>query len=66
MYLGHLIFLLGLALSWRSRMAWLILLACLPWFHDRVLRDEERLGEKFGDEYADYKRRVRRWIPYIV
>ena len=62
MYLGHLIFLLGLALSTGSRLAWGILLANLPWFQSRVLRDEVRLRAKFGAEYEAYCRRVRRWL----
>jgi protein-S-isoprenylcysteine O-methyltransferase Ste14 len=66
MYLGHLIFMLGLALAFRSRLGWLILLANIPWFHLRVLEDEARLREKFGAEYEEYCARVRRWIPYIL
>jgi protein-S-isoprenylcysteine O-methyltransferase Ste14 len=66
MYLGHLIFMLGLALVTRSKLAWLILLANAPWFHMRVLEDEARLHEQFGAEYDDYCRRVKRWIPFVV
>ena len=66
MYLGHLIFLLGLALSFRSPLGWLLWLANIPWFHYRVLYDERRLREKFGAEYAEYCARVRRWIPFLV
>ena len=66
MYLGHLLFLLGLALSFRSPLGWLLWLANLPWFHRRVLDDERRLQEKFGAEFASYCGRVRRWIPYLV
>ena len=62
MYLGHLIFMLGLALSTGSRLAWAILLANAPWFQSRVLADEVRLRDKFGAEYEDYCRRVRRWL----
>ncbi|MFI5268923.1 MAG: methyltransferase family protein, partial [Chloroflexota bacterium] len=43
MYLGHLIFLLGVALSTSSKLGWAILLANLPWFQSRVLYDEQRL-----------------------
>ena len=63
MYLGHLIFLAGLALAFRSRVGWLILLANIPWFHARVLRDEARLREAFGTEYERYCASVPRWIP---
>src|SRR4051794_29547039 len=66
MYLGHLIFLLGLALSFRSPLGWLLWLANIPWFHRRVLYDEARLHEKFGAEFASYRGRVRRWIPFVV
>lgn len=62
MYLGHLMFMLGLALSTGSRLAWVILLANIPWFQNRVLFDERRLREKFGGDYQTYCRRVRRWI----
>jgi len=62
MYLGHLIFLLGLALSTGSRLAWLLLLANVPWFQKRVRYDEARLLAKFGPEYEAYRRRVRRWL----
>ncbi|MBI4492035.1 MAG: isoprenylcysteine carboxylmethyltransferase family protein [Chloroflexi bacterium] len=66
MYLGHLIFLLGLALGFRSLLGWLILLANLPWFHARVLADEARLRQKFGAEYEAYCARVKRWIPSVL
>jgi phospholipid methyltransferase len=66
MYLGHLIFLFGLALSFRSPLGWLLWLANIPWFHRRVLYDEARLREKFGAEFEDYRGRVRRWIPFVV
>lgn len=66
MYLGHLIFMLGLALSFQSRLAWLILLGNIPWFHSRVLADEERLRARFGASYASYCRRVSRWVPGLA
>jgi len=63
MYLGHVIFLLGLTLSLRSVLAALITVANAVWFHFRVQRDEKRLRERFGQPYLDYTARVRRWIP---
>jgi protein-S-isoprenylcysteine O-methyltransferase Ste14 len=66
MYLGHLIFLLGLALTFWSWFAVILLIGRTGWFHRRVLGDEARLGKIFGDEYAAYRVRVKRWIPWVV
>jgi protein-S-isoprenylcysteine O-methyltransferase Ste14 len=63
MYLGHLIFLLGLTLSFRSAVAAAIAAAAGFSFHFRVRRDEKRLAERFGQPYRDYTARVKRWIP---
>jgi len=63
MYLGHLIFLVGLAWTLKSALAALIALATAVWFHLRVLGDEKRLAELFGSDYLEYKARVKRWIP---
>ena len=65
MYLGHIIFLLGLTLSLRSELAAAITLATAAWFHFRVARDEKRLRERFGQPYVDYSGRVKRWIPFL-
>ena len=65
MYLGHVIFLTGLALSLRSGLAAVIVLATAVWFRFRVLRDEKRLRERFGQPYVDYCARVKRWIPLL-
>jgi protein-S-isoprenylcysteine O-methyltransferase Ste14 len=66
MYLGHLIFLLGLALTFRSWLAWVILAARALWFHMRVLGDEARLEKIFGAEYDAYRARVKRWLPGVL
>jgi protein-S-isoprenylcysteine O-methyltransferase Ste14 len=66
MYLGHLIFMLGLAVTFWSWFALILLVARAVWFHSRVLWDEARLEQAFGAEYLDYKSRVKRWIPYLV
>ncbi len=63
MYLGHMIFLLGLALTLRSWLAGIILLVNIPWFHVRALRDEKRLRERFGQPYEEYLAKVSRWVP---
>jgi predicted outer membrane lipoprotein len=63
MYLGHLIFLTGLALTLQSLLAAAIAIVNAVWFHWRVRRDEARLHERFGPAYIDYQERVKRWLP---
>jgi protein-S-isoprenylcysteine O-methyltransferase Ste14 len=65
MYLGHIIFLAGLTLTLQSVPAAIITVATMVWFQFRVMRDEERLRERFGEPYVDYTRRVKRWIPFL-
>jgi protein-S-isoprenylcysteine O-methyltransferase Ste14 len=65
MYLGHLIFMLGLAVTFWSWLALILLAVNAIWFHRRVLDDEARLRKLFGAEYADYQARVKRWIPGV-
>ena len=64
MYLGHIIFLIGLALTFWSWFALILLAARAYWFHCRVLHDEKRLTAAFGADYDAYRARVKRWIPY--
>jgi protein-S-isoprenylcysteine O-methyltransferase Ste14 len=63
MYLGMVLFLLGLALFLGSLSA-LIPVAVFAWIIDRqFIRNEERfLQDIFGEEYLAYRKRVRRWI----
>lgn len=65
MYLGHLIFLLGLALLLGSWLAGAVLAWHTWWFDRRVRDDEARLAELFGAEYRRYQARVKRWLPGI-
>jgi protein-S-isoprenylcysteine O-methyltransferase Ste14 len=66
MYLGHLIFMLGLAIAFSSWLALALLVFHAGWFHVRVLRDEKRLEARFGESYRAYKGRVKRWIPGVL
>jgi protein-S-isoprenylcysteine O-methyltransferase Ste14 len=66
MYLAHLIFMAGLALTFWSWFALILLVLRAGWFHYRVLGDEERLEAKFGADYTDYRKRVKRWIPGLL
>jgi hypothetical protein len=63
MYLGHVIFLAGLALALRSPRAAMLAAGVAAWFHWRVLHDERQLRHRFGPAYDAYTRRVRRWLP---
>jgi protein-S-isoprenylcysteine O-methyltransferase Ste14 len=65
MYLGHLIFFAGLALVLGSWIAAAVFAFHLVWFEMRVREDERHLNELFGAPYAEYCRRVKRWIPCV-
>ncbi len=63
MYLGHIVFLIGLTLTMNSLLAGLITVASMVWFHYRVLQDEHRLRSRFGQPYLEYTAAVKRWVP---
>lgn len=63
MYLGQVLVLLGLAVLLWSVGAVAGLLAFIGYMTKyQVLPEERALEAKFGREYQEYKRRVRRWI----
>lgn len=66
MYLGHLIFMAGLAITFSSWLALALLAFHAGWFHLRVLNDERRLESQFGESYRAYKSQVKRWIPGVL
>jgi protein-S-isoprenylcysteine O-methyltransferase Ste14 len=66
MYLGHLIFMAGLAITFSSWLALALLVFHIAWFQKRVVQDEARLEARFGAPYRDYKARVKRWIPGVI
>jgi len=64
MYHGNLLVVLGLAAVLRSpgiAMYWALLFLVTHWYVVRV--EEPRLAQRFGDRYADFRRRVGRWMP---
>jgi len=63
MYLGHLIFLTGLTLTFKSWFAAVITIGVAIWFHFRILGDEKKLTRRLGQPYVDYTNSVKRWIP---
>jgi len=66
MYLGHLIFLAGLAFALDSWLAAALFVFHAAWFDQRVRDDEARLSALFGDSYREYRARVKRWIPGLL
>ena len=63
MYVGGAITYVGIALA--MNVIWpIVLLPLVLWslFVFVISEEEKYLGELFGDDYAAYKRRVRRWI----
>lgn len=61
MYLGHLIFMIGLIVLFSSWAAVALFTFHLWWFHQRVLEDEMHMREIFGRQFDAYAKRVKRW-----
>lgn len=62
-YLGMVCVLVGLAVVGGSASAWVVP-PVFAWIIDRrfIRVEEAMLAERFGEDYAHYRRRVRRWI----
>jgi protein-S-isoprenylcysteine O-methyltransferase Ste14 len=65
MYLGHMIFMAGLAMTFQSWAALALLAFHLYWFDARAREDEIHLERLFGDAYRAYVARTKRWIPFV-
>lgn len=63
MYLGMALLLLGVA-AWGSALAGYLLVLAFCWFLTRfqIIPEERALLAAFGQEFAQYRARVRRWI----
>jgi len=62
-YLGGLLMLLGLVIVWSSVVtAFLLILVYIVFRYVFIKREETILEEEFGDEYRDFKKRVKRWF----
>jgi protein-S-isoprenylcysteine O-methyltransferase Ste14 len=63
MYLGMTVAYVGFTLVFNTAWPLVLLLLVMIGMHRFVIRVEEAyLTELFGQEYAEYRRRVRRWI----
>jgi hypothetical protein len=63
MYMGHVIFMAGLALAVRSPVSVALAVYHTLWLQERALEDEKQLSARFGEEYTAYQQRVERWLP---
>jgi protein-S-isoprenylcysteine O-methyltransferase Ste14 len=62
-YLADTVFYVGVAILLNTGWPLLLLpLVLLVMHRGVILREERYLEQKFGDEYIDYKMRVRRWL----
>lgn len=63
MYLGMAFVLIGTAVWCGDTTPWLVVPAFV-WLIDRrfIAREERFMAERYGDAFADYRARVRRWL----
>jgi protein-S-isoprenylcysteine O-methyltransferase Ste14 len=63
MYLGFVMILLGLAVLMGSLTPYIVVLLFAIFMDVVFIRfEEKRIEEKFGQDWLDYKKKVRRWI----
>jgi protein-S-isoprenylcysteine O-methyltransferase Ste14 len=63
MYLGTHLFYLGLAVVTFSLVSILVWVISFAFYNTLADYEETKLEERFGDEFLEYKRNVRKWIP---
>ena len=63
MYLGTFLFYLGLSVITFSIAALAIWLVTVAYYNSLANYEESLLEERFGNEYLEYKKNVRKWIP---
>jgi protein-S-isoprenylcysteine O-methyltransferase Ste14 len=61
-YVGFFVFLVGQFLVFPNWVPLIYLVAATALFHRQVLREEGFMGEHYGQEYAEYRRHVRRYV----
>jgi len=62
MFLGHLVYLVGLAKFTSSPFAAAAVVLNFPWYERRTQLDEANLEQMFGEDYREYMARVPRWL----
>ena len=63
MYLGTHLFYLGLAIFTLSLAALVVWIVTAAYYNKLANYEEQLLLEKFGNDYVEYKKTVRKWIP---
>lgn len=64
MYLGSILLYVGFWFTTLSLLTLIPLLAVIVGYDHLANAEERLLEEKFGDEYRDYKKTVRKWVPF--
>jgi len=64
-YLGELLLYFSVPLLFHSLYGFLVMVFLIPFILYRIRVEEQMLIEKFGDEYRDYMRKSKRFIPYV-
>lgn len=65
MYLGALLFYLGVTIMMYSLTLFIMFLLIFFFYNFIAKHEEKLLLNRFGDDYAKYMKKVRRWIPRL-
>ena len=66
MYLGALLFYLGITVLMLSLPLFITFIATFIFYNFIARHEEKLLLNQFGDDYANYMKKVRRWIPRLL
>ena len=61
-FVGFDLLYIGCAAAFPNPVNLAVVLACLILFHAQILQEEQYCAEAFGQDYADYKSKVRRYL----
>ena len=64
MYLGTHLFYLGLAVVTFSLASIVVWMVAFVFYNDLANYEEMKLEEKFSEEFLQYKKNVRKWLPF--
>lgn len=64
MYLGSILLYVGGMIATISMLTLIPVVIIIIVYNYLASYEEQKLEEKFGDEYREYKKKVRKWIPF--